>query len=133
MNDLLKLSPTPCACGSPLQAVTNVEGRQDDIFQLRGARGDLIFVTPDVVRNAVVDADRRIQDFRIIQTSADEIELFLAASIPSDAASAAVENLKRAFARLGVSQPTIVLKRGLDVPMDRKLRRIRQEWRSPHS
>lgn len=34
MNDLLDLSGAPCACGSPLQAVARIEGRQDDLFIL---------------------------------------------------------------------------------------------------
>ena len=66
MNDLLRLRPTPCPCGSPLQAVSAIEGRQDDLFRLGNDSG-LVMITPDVVRNAVVDADRRIQDFRVVQ------------------------------------------------------------------
>ncbi|WP_296817421.1 hypothetical protein, partial [Brevundimonas sp.] len=53
MNDLLDFAEEPCACGSPLRAVRAIHGRQDDIFDL-GA-----LVTPDILRNAVVDADRR--------------------------------------------------------------------------
>jgi putative adenylate-forming enzyme len=70
MNDLLRLSDTPCACGSPLQAVSAVEGRCDDLFQL-GSGDRPVIVTPDVVRNAIVDADRRITDYRSVQTGAE--------------------------------------------------------------
>ena len=62
MNDLLRLSETPCRCGSPLRAVDEVVGRMDDVFRLPSAQGDIL-VTPDTVRNAVLKVDRRIDDF----------------------------------------------------------------------
>jgi len=132
MNDLLRLRADPCACGSPLQAVAAIEGRQDDVFHLRGTgEGGLVLVTPDVVRNAVVDADRRILDFRVVQTGADEIELCLAADLATDAASAAAASLASALRRAGVADADIRLKFGLDMPLDRKLRRVRRAWTPP--
>src|SRR5690606_37800198 len=34
MNDLLRLDPRSCACGSPLQLVAEIAGRMDDVFHL---------------------------------------------------------------------------------------------------
>lgn len=130
MNDLLRLSDERCACGSPLQRVASVEGRQDDVFHLRGAGKDIL-VTPDVMRNAVIDADRRIQDFRIVQTGADVIQLSLAADLPSEAAQSAASMLKVAIEKVGASVE-IDLKAGIEAPYDRKLRRVRRDWR-PHT
>jgi len=127
MNDLLRLRPTPCPCGSPLQAVAAIEGRQDDLFQLRGGAG-LVLVTPDVVRNAVVDADRRIQDFRVVQIAADCIEISLAAELPPEVAGVATESLRRALAKAGVTGVEIRLNTELGIPLDRKLRRVRRDW-----
>ena len=128
MNDLLKLDAEPCACGSPLQAIASVEGRQDDLFRLRGATG-LVFVTPDVMRNAVVDSDRRILDFRIVQTAADRVELCLAADLPADAGNAAVSSLHSALVKLGAADVSVDLRIGITPSMDRKLRRVRRDWR----
>ena len=73
MNDLLRLSSTPCPCGSPLQAVAQIEGRSDDILSLPARTGTgEVFITPDILRNAIVDADRRIDDFRLVQTGPGE-------------------------------------------------------------
>jgi putative adenylate-forming enzyme len=128
MNDLLRLSDAPCACGSPLQAVASVEGRQDDVFLLPGAAvGAVVMVTPDVARNAVVDADRRILDFRVVQAGPDEVVLSLAAELPPDAARAAAAGLERALARAGAVGVRVRLASGLNVPLDRKLRRVRRE------
>jgi putative adenylate-forming enzyme len=129
MNDLLRLSEAECRCGSPLQAVTAVEGRQDDVFHLCARSGaGLVLVTPDVVRNAVVDADRRIQDFRVIQTAAGAIDLVLDTDLAADAAAAASASLRRALEAAGVAEVEITLKSGWESPMDRKLRRVRRAW-----
>jgi phenylacetate-coenzyme A ligase PaaK-like adenylate-forming protein len=129
MNDLLRLSTTACRCGSPLQAVAAVEGRQDDVFHLCARSGaGLILVTPDVVRNAVIDADRRIQDFRVIQTGASAIDLALDAKLAPDAAAAASASLRRALDQAGVAEVDITLKRDWEPPMERKLRRVRRAW-----
>jgi putative adenylate-forming enzyme len=129
MNDLLRLSDTPCRCGSPLQAVTAVEGRQDDVFHLCAGSGrGLILVTPDVIRNAVVDADRRIQDFRVVQTGADSIDLALDAALAPEAARAAGASLTRALQRAGVAEVGITLKSGWEPSREHKLRRVCRAW-----
>lgn len=132
MNDLLRLSDEPCACGSPLQRVAQVVGRQDDVFLLTGAGGRLVLVTPDVMRNAVVDADRRINDFRIVQTGPSRVELTLAADLPNDAARNAAAALKAAVEKIVARDVEISLSTGISVPYDRKLRRVRREWRPPN-
>jgi putative adenylate-forming enzyme len=130
MNDLMRLSPKACPCGSPLQAVSSLEGRQDDVFHLPGANGP-VMITPDVVRNAVIDADRRIQDFRVAQVGADRLDLFLADGLAPEAAAAASAALRAALTKAGVARVEIELRSGIDVPLDRKLRRVRREWVAP--
>ena len=128
MNDLLRLDPRACACGSALQAVAAVEGRCDDLFVLPGAAGS-VTVTPDVLRNAVIDADRRIDDFRIVQTGAAAI----AVAIPPGADAAAVEaGLTRALARIG-ARAAITVTHGIPPTDATKLRRVRRDWRGDQS
>ncbi|WP_296816613.1 hypothetical protein, partial [Brevundimonas sp.] len=113
----------PCACGSPLRAVRAIHGRQDDIFDL-GA-----LVTPDILRNAVVDADRRITDFRILQTGPGEVEVELDAAL-AEAAPRVARALIEAIVRAGgeaVVQTRLTPAFGL--PTDRKLRRVERLWR----
>jgi putative adenylate-forming enzyme len=124
MNDLLRLRDEPCPCGSPLQAVAQVEGRLDDLLLLpRG--GSTMPVTPDVLRNAIVGADRRIDDFRLVQTGADRLELSLTSALPAEAARAALENL---IATLGArAEIAVVIAPQLEVGV-RKLRRVERRW-----
>ncbi|WP_342249958.1 F390 synthetase-related protein [Sphingomonas sp. OTU376] len=129
MNDLLVLSDERCACGSPLQAVARIEGRQDDVFELQDAGGQWRMITPDVLRNAVVDADRAITDFRIVQTAEDRISVALDPILPPESDARVSASLAGLFDRAGVVRPEIAITRGLTVDFDRKLRRVRREWR----
>ncbi len=129
MNDLMQLSDAPCPCGSPYQAVARIEGRQDDIFQLAEADGTLKMVTPDVLRNAVVDADPRIRDFRVVQIGPSEIVVTLAADLPAQIDAQVNHNLRARLQPLGLSVLKISIARGLSLTVDRKLRRVRREWR----
>lgn len=127
MNDLLKLSAIACPCGSPLQAVECVAGRCDDLLHLARAGGGLVPITPDVARNAVVDADRRIQDFRVVQTGPDRVMLALAPNLAAAAAQAARSALTQALRRAGASSPEVVLCAIAETPLDVKLRRVRRD------
>lgn len=129
MNDLLALSDTPCVCGSPLQPVARIEGRRDDVFELPGPDGSLRMVTPDVLRNAVVDADRRITDYRVIQTGPAEVAVYLDPALPEESEARVAASLGKLFERLGIPAPAMSFHRGLSVEFDRKLRRVRREWR----
>ena len=122
MNDLLELDPDPCPCGSAFQPVRRIEGRVDDSL-LFGGR----MVTPDVVRNAVVDADPRIDDFRIVQTGPSELRVALPASLPRDVDTVVAQALQRALAPFPADDVKLVITRGIETPTDRKLRRIRRE------
>lgn len=126
MNDLLELSDAPCPCGSAFRRVKAVHGRADDIFLLAGADGTIVTVTPDVVRNAIVDAHPGIADFRAVQTGPAAITLTLARA-DGEMANLARAALAQKLARLGISAD-ITLGDGLVVPFDSKLRRVRREW-----
>ena len=87
--------------------------------------------TPDVLRNAIVDADRRILDFRITQTAADRIEFSLAADLPGEVSQTVLTALRRALSKLGAGDVAIDFRPGIPSASDRKLRRVRRDWR-PH-
>ena len=123
MNDLLRLSEAPCPCGSPLQAVSEIVGRADDVFHLRGRHGKTVLVTPDVVRNTVLDADAGIADFRVAQTGPGEVVLTLPPG-PPDNLSKAETALRGLFHRLGTDTHVTAQMETLPPPDARKLRRV---------
>ena len=123
MNDLLRLSGKPCRCGSPLQAVSEIVGRCDDLLVIGGHS-----LTPDILRNAIVDADRRIQDFRLRQTGAAALELILSDKVPAETLEYAAAALARLLDKLGVSAEIVARQEPL-ITAAHKLRRVENAWR----
>lgn len=126
MNDLLELSDAPCPCGSAFQRVTAVHGRADDIFMLAGSGGAILTVTPDVVRNTLVDAHPAITDFRAVQTGPAAIRITLP-NPDREIANLARAALERKLARLGITAD-ITVSGDFAVPFQSKLRRVRRDW-----
>ncbi|AZO31248.1 F390 synthetase-related protein [Mesorhizobium sp. M1B.F.Ca.ET.045.04.1.1] len=123
MNDLLRLSGQPCKCGSPLRRVEEVVGRMDDVFRFLSKSGPIL-VTPDVLRNAVLKADRRIDDFRLVQTAPDAIELRLPPSLAYDAAAAALQAVRSLLEGRGTTATVTLVRAPLPLETSRKLRRV---------
>lgn len=130
MNDLFELDDRPCPCGSAYQAVRRIEGRRDDAFLLADWSGVFQLVTPDILRNAVVDADRTIDDFRIVQAGPAVITVAL-----PDALSPAVDDKVRAGLAAALARRGLVAEiwvtRGITIDFSRKLRRVRRDWAGP--
>ncbi|MEO9971214.1 MAG: F390 synthetase-related protein [Hyphomonadaceae bacterium] len=123
MNDLLRLSDMPCACGSPHKVVSEIVGRRDDAFRLMRGDGERVTITPDVIRNSVLDAHRGISDYKVTQTEPNAvlIELCEAESGYLEVAEAA---LRRLFDDAGV-RPDLSARTGrLDCSGYAKRRRI---------
>ncbi|MBA4342785.1 MAG: hypothetical protein C0423_11625 [Methylibium sp.] len=130
MNDLLALQAGACPCGSPLQPVRSIEGRRDDVFWLQSElRWKL--VTPDVVRNAIVDASPAIRDFRAVQTGPCHIEVALPLDLPVELDGVVTRALLSRLAPFAVEAVQINVVRGIELHTDRKLRRVRRDWTPP--
>jgi len=102
MNDLLRLGITPCPCGSPHQVIDEIVGRQDDVFHFTRSNGERVTMTPDVIRNTVLDTDRQIADYRVSQTGADVVQLELA-PVDGSLLPAVIRALDGLFVQAGVS------------------------------
>ena len=83
-------------------------------------------VTPDVIRNAVVDSDPAIRDFRVVQTGTNQITVWLADELPLEVDDTTVKCLSARLRALGLA-PEVTVARGIDLQFDRKLRRVRRE------
>jgi putative adenylate-forming enzyme len=66
MNDLLEMGE-PCSCGSVHRTVKAVVGRSDDCFIFESLYSGHCLVTPDRLRDAILESDPRIEDFTLEQ------------------------------------------------------------------
>lgn len=123
MNDLLRLSDTPCSCGSPLRVVDEVVGRMDDAFVF-----GKVLITPDIMRNAVLDAARDIDDFRVFREAEKGVTLVLKPCCSTRDADAAQTALAHVFHKRGIDVDVHVKRDPLALDLGRKLRRIENRW-----
>jgi len=121
MNDLLWLSRAPCPCGSPLLAVDEVVGRMDDVFEFDGGA---IKITPDILRNVVLDSDRAITDFRLVQLSDAQVRLSVPPTVSQDRAQRARVAVQGLLDRFGGQASVVVQRAALPIDPTRKLRRV---------
>ena len=125
MNDLLRLAPTPCPCGSPLRAVAEIVGRSDDAFEMPGRAGAKVLVTPDVLRNCVLGASRAIADFRLTRRGPSWLEITLPPTGPADLDKSVIQAVNTCLAGFGVTAQITVLRANMPFDATQKLRRIR--------
>ena len=76
-NDLLVLGKEPCACGDVREHISEVIGRQDDMFLLQKKSGDLEHVVPDLIRRATLQMSNKIESYFVEQISEDEINVMI--------------------------------------------------------
>ncbi len=62
---------------SPLTCLKSIEGRCDDICYFRSDSGNLIPIFSDIIRQAVIILEIRLQEYRIIQHLPDALEVQL--------------------------------------------------------
>ena len=86
-------------------ALAAIEGRCDDLLRLPGADGRMVDVFADVVSRALAQSLPATCDYRLVQSSADTLELHVQEHERAGAsvAAAAQAHLCDVFARLGVS------------------------------
>ena len=131
MNDILRLDSNRCACGSALQAVSEIIGRRDDAFVLpnRDRSKPPVMLTPDLLRNAVLGADRIIDDFRVRRIEENRIEVVLPTRIPFSVGVMAREAVLQACIKAETC-PDVVLRHEALLPRnDTKLRRVENFWK----
>lgn len=83
LNDILLAGP-PCACGSTMQAIAQIEGRSDDMLVFTDVKGETVKIFPDFFRRAIVSASPEIRDYALLQRSPQRLELFVASAQAAD-------------------------------------------------
>jgi putative adenylate-forming enzyme len=115
MNDILHAGS--CKCGSKMQAISQIEGRMDDVLIL----GEDITLFPDFIRRAVVGAHPDLVDYQVVQISRHELSLYLSHQAHWRLAS---EALQKMLLRHGLTDIIITYTNSKIHSHGSKLRRI---------
>jgi putative adenylate-forming enzyme len=124
LNDILVENTDSCPCGSHHLRLNAIEGREDDIFFFKHIESnEEVAVYPDFLRRAVISANDEIDEYRVIQYSAKEIEVqILSNSNISEITNSIRSNFDALFEKLNIQKPTIEFKqyKALDITQKRK-------------
>jgi len=129
LNDLLEVSNERCRCGSCFRVVERIHGRADEVFHLRGSRGETRYLFPDYVQRSIIFASDAILEYQAIQYSVDSIEIRLLLEEGADGSTiekAVLDNLKRYAEKAGGQLGEVKFSRELPQrnPLSRKLIRV---------
>ncbi len=96
MNDILHV--TDCTCGSKMIAISQIEGRTDDVLEFPNQR--ILF--PDFIRRTVIAAHPDIVNYQVIQESPSKLALFVSPAVHWEVASEALAELLQSQDMTGV-------------------------------
>lgn len=126
LGDVLLARDEPCPCGSALQAVERIEGREGDTLILRGIDGRAVRVFSDVITRALLYAEG-FEEYSVTQTGPDQLEIAL--DVLDEPTRRSVVGEVAALAdRLGCRRPEIAFTPYRRDPST-KMRRVTRSWR----
>ena len=125
IGDVLHPSAAACPCGSPLQAIDRIEGRDDDVLRLARAAGGTAPCFADLVRGLVLGT-AGVVDFHLEQDAPHHLRLAVS---PDAAWPAAAAALASGLAAAGFVVPTIGPAGFAPPDPTRKRRRVSRSWR----
>ena len=76
-NDILVIQNDPCPCGDARQAISEIIGRQDDVFEFETTSGKTELVVPDMIRRATLSMHPDITAYMVEQHSPGHIKVQL--------------------------------------------------------
>lgn len=117
LDDILTERKTPCACGSLMTALEQIEGRQDDILYClsQGSPSRLsqpdryIPIFPDYIRRAILLATDDLTEYSVVQVQPDQLEISLQTNTADQRSiqNRISKQLSLLFKRLNVCPPAI--------------------------
>lgn len=126
LNDIIHEEHN-CSCELKTTAIKMIEGRSDDILSFFNLNREKIKIFPDFFRRAIIFSDKRITDYYLVQTSLDNISLYV--NIDTEAYNNAVNGISKLLKKYEVNNINISQLHSYNVEKGSKLRRIKNETR----
>ncbi len=122
LNDILTEGKTPCPCGSKHLVIEKIEGRCDDIFHLESAvDNSMVSVFPDFISRTIIFSSDKIEEYKVIQTSKDEVQVYINNDSEFDTVK---KSLAQLFEKMNCKVPNIVKLDTLSIDNSKKFKRI---------
>ncbi len=133
LDDVVIESNAPCACGSPFTVLKKIEGRLDDVLFATTTNNKLKRIFPDYIRNAISFASDVVHDYRVTQSSVDQLTIRIdTESIQHTDAQQSIQNaLIHLFARLECRPPVIHFEPWTKANTREKVRRVVRNFAPP--
>ena len=104
LDDVLVEDHRKCSCGCVFQTIKGIEGRCDDVLYLPTQTGELKPIFPDFIRRTVINTDKEVNNYKLMQLAPDQITLY--ANTGKQRLKSALENY---FKKHGFTSPQITL------------------------
>ena len=122
LNDILTEGKTPCPCGSKHLVIEKIEGRCDDIFHLESAvDNSMVSVFPDFISRTIIFSSDKIEEYKVIQTSKDEVQVYINNDSEFDTVK---KSLAQLFENMNFKVQNIVKLDTLSIDNSKKFKRI---------
>jgi len=132
LNDLLKTSPVPCACGSPLQRVERIEGRQDQVlYGVNLTQDKLIPIFPDYIRRIIAETFEDLGfhgEYRVRQKSPKELSISISGDFEYKASELIAAKLKSLYQSHDCIAPNTNFTSLENICLTKKRRRIGRDF-----
>jgi putative adenylate-forming enzyme len=128
LDDILRLRPAPCSCGSILTPIDAIEGRCDDVLLLPKADGTLRPIYADFWRRTILMSDERIMDYGLRQHTPSTLELYIVADQEKEVRTKVEHSLNRFISKQGLIPVEIIHSTTFAKGGKQKKKRIERLW-----
>ncbi|MEB4589456.1 F390 synthetase-related protein [Candidatus Thiothrix sp. Deng01] len=125
LNDVLRVTEEPCACGRAERSIAAIEGRADEVLWLPAPDGRAVAVFPDFIRRAMLLAGPQVREFAVQQQGMTLHIALLADGDPGQTRQTVAACLADLWRELGVQAPTAHFTDWQALPLGAKRRRVR--------
>jgi phenylacetate-coenzyme A ligase PaaK-like adenylate-forming protein len=119
VSDQVTLTDAPCPCGLPFRRIVAVEGRREELLQLRNRDGDTVWVHPFVVE-APLEEIQEVRQFVIREDGRGGVRVTVVTDSREDLEKARLtESIGAALDPFGVTPSAVRVETAEDLPTQR--------------
>jgi len=123
LDDILVLEKEPCRCGSVFTRIKKIEGRCDDILQLKDSHGEPYKLFPDFIRRAIITASETIEEYAV-EHKDDGLHIYLEPLSSQDEVEVSLQKLYETQGLKALTHHYHAYKRGKLIDKRRRVKQL---------